>query len=471
MNAIDALVVHLQRPAGTLPEPVRHAAKVFILDAAGVGLAGSRHPRMPQVLAAARALGGAEPASGPVARVWGSGDLLPWASAALVNAYQVFNQEFDCIHDQAVIHAMACLLPVCLGYAEVHGGVSGAELIDAVTLGLDVAIFVGMAQRAPMHFFRPAMCGGLGAAAALARLGRLDEDAMRDTLGLMFSQLSGTMQAHVEGSPAVGMQVGFNARAAVTAFTLARAGFPGPRDILEGPFGYFALFDAGRADWAAVADRIGREFQITRMSHKPYPTGRATHGGIEGVLHLQRQHGFGVNDVERIAVHASGLVVRLVGRPALADMDAGYARLCMAYAVSAALHSGGVGLHDFDLAVLREESRLALARRVHVVDNAIPDPNAIAGPQRVEVFLKDGRRLATDIDQILGHPDRPLDKPAQDRKFAHCCACAQPPLSAGQTDALRHALRHLEDCDDVRELLPLMAAPAEPSFSSSLTAP
>ena len=158
MNAIDALVVHLQRPAGTLPEPVRHAAKVFIPDAAGVGLAGSRHPRMPQVLAAARALGGAEPASGPVARVWGSGDLLPWASAALVNAYQVFNQEFDCIHDQAVIHAMACLLPVCLGYAEVHGGVSGAELIDAVTLGLDVAIFVGMAQRAPMHSRACAAC-------------------------------------------------------------------------------------------------------------------------------------------------------------------------------------------------------------------------------------------------------------------------------------------------------------------------
>lgn len=471
MNAIDALVAHLQRPAGTLPEPVRHAAKVFILDAAGVGLAGSRHPRMPQVLAAARAMGGATPASGPVARVWGSGDVLPWASAALVNAYQVFNQEFDCIHDQAVIHAMACLLPVCLAHAEAHGGVSGTDLIEAVALGLDVAIFVGMAQRAPMRFFRPAMCGGLGAAAALARLGRLDETGVRDTLGLMYSQLSGTMQAHVEGSPAVGMQVGFNARAAVTAFTLARAGFPGPRDILDGPFGYFALFDAGQADWAGVAERIGQEFQITRMSHKPYPTGRATHGGIEGVLRLQREHGFAPQEVERIEVAASALVVRLVGRPALAGMDAGYARLCMAYAVSAALQSGGVGLHDFEPALLHDASRLALAQRVHTVDNAHPDPNAIGGPQRIEVLLKDGRRLRTDIDTLLGHPERALDEAAQDRKFAHCCTHAQPPLSASRTDALRHALRHLEDCGDVRELLPLLAAPATDSLSSSLTAP
>ena len=78
------------------------------------------------------------------------------------------------------------------------------------------------------------MCGGLGATATLCKLAGLDEAATRDALGLAYSHLSGTMQAHIEGSPAVGLQVGLNARAAVTAFELARAGFPGPRDILEG---------------------------------------------------------------------------------------------------------------------------------------------------------------------------------------------------------------------------------------------
>ena len=98
------------------------------------------------------------------------------------------------------------------------------------------------------------------------------------------------MQAHIEGSPAVGLQVGLNARAAVTAFELARAGFPGPRDILEGPFGYFALYDAGQARWDEVAGDVGRVFQIARMSHKPYPTGRATHSGIGAALRLMREH-------------------------------------------------------------------------------------------------------------------------------------------------------------------------------------
>ena len=234
---------------------------------------------------AAAALG-----QGAEATVWASGERLPLASAVMLNAYQVFNQEFDAIHDRAVVHAFACIAPAALGYAEREGGVDGRRLITAVAAGLDFAIHVALAQRAPMRFFRPAMCGGLGATATLCKLAGLDEAATRDALGLAYSHLSGTMQAHIEGSPAVGLQVGLNARAAVTAFELARAGFPGPRDILEGPFGYFALYDAGQARWDEVAGDVGRVFQIARMSHKPYPTGRATHSGIGAALRLMREH-------------------------------------------------------------------------------------------------------------------------------------------------------------------------------------
>jgi aconitate decarboxylase len=455
MNAEARLVAHvLGHDYADLPAPVREAAKVFILDAAGVGIAGSRHPRMPQVHQALSFLGAGVGGTGAAtATVWGSGGRAPWESAVLLNAYQVFNQEFDCIHDRAVIHAMACLLPACLGYAQASGGVSGRQLIAAVTLGLDVAIYVGLAQRAPMAFFRPAMCGALGATAAVAKLAGLNGSRMLDALGLACSHLSGTMQAHVEGSPAVGMQVGFNARAAVTACALAAAGFPGPHDFLEGQFGYFALFDFGQADWAGVESDIGRIFQIARMSHKPYPTGRATHGGIEGVLRLMGEHHFSAEDVERVTVHASALVVRLVGRAAAPDMDPGHARLCMAYAVAAALQTGRVGLKEFEPSALRDPARLDLASRVCVVDNGNPDPNAIGGPQTVEVRLKDGTRHSVQLEELLGHPSRPLPASEQELKFDECCAFAARPLSPAQARGLREQLRRLEDCEDVSSLV------------------
>lgn len=451
MNAADRLVLHVVETLyEDLPKATINAAKVFILDAVGVGIAGSRHPRMAQVEQAMDLLGAGSKSTSPyTATIWGSGYKVPWESAVLINAYQIFNQEFDSIHDRAVIHAMACLLPACIGYAEAHGGVNGRDLIAAITVGLDVAIYIGIAQRAPMAFFRPAMCGGLGAAAAVSKLAKLDEHQTRDAMGIAYSHLSGTMQAHVEGSPAVGMQVGFNARAAVTACALAAAGFPGPHDFLQGPFGYFALFDFGQANWEAEQHAIGKDFQIAHMSHKPYPTGRATHGGIEGALILRSKHGFNGDDVESVIVRASALVVRLVGRPAVAGMDAGYARLCMAYGVATALCNGNVDLTDFSLASLQDPKRIDLAQRVRVLDNGNPDPNAIGGPQEIEVKLHDGTLHKHSLTELLGHPERPLTYEQQDRKFAHCCAYSEPPMAAAKTEALRTSLRQLEFCEDI----------------------
>ena len=76
----------------------------------------------------------------------------------------------------------------------------------------------------------------------------LDEAQTRDALGIYYGQCAGTMQAHVEASPQLAMQMGFAARAAVTAIELARRGMPGPRAPISGQFGYFQLFDGDALD-------------------------------------------------------------------------------------------------------------------------------------------------------------------------------------------------------------------------------
>ena len=47
-------------------------------------------------------------------------------AAAFMNAWQMHNQEYDCLHEGAVVHAMATVLPAALAAAEMRGGVSGA---------------------------------------------------------------------------------------------------------------------------------------------------------------------------------------------------------------------------------------------------------------------------------------------------------------------------------------------------------
>ena len=56
-----------------------------------------------------------------------------------------------------------------------------------------------------------------GAAAAIGRLAGFDAATLVNAFGAVLGQLSGTMQAHAEGSPMLGMQVGFGARNAIVA--------------------------------------------------------------------------------------------------------------------------------------------------------------------------------------------------------------------------------------------------------------
>jgi len=422
---VDKIVAHLARvAAGAVPDAARSAAKLFIADTLAVGIAGARAPWRREVLDMA--------SGGPAeATVWGSGERLPLAAAATVNAFQVHSLEFDPVHEAAVVHPLAAVLAASLGWAEREGGISGDKLIRAVIAGADVAVTLGLCSRAPMRFFRPANCSGFGAVAALAVLAGLDETQTRDALGIYYGQCAGTMQAHVEASPQLAMQMGFAARNAIAAVELARRGMPGPRAPISGEFGYFALFD-GKAD-PAPFDELGRAWRICELSHKSYPSGRATHGGIDGLQRLIGMHGVTADQVRAGRVIVPPLTHRLVGRAPTPGMTVAYARLCLAYCGAVCLQRGTLGLADFTAESLADPATLALAAQLTVIADANPDPNALA-PVRVELDLADGRTIACDIAAVLGSPARPLSPAAARAKFTAC----------GAADALWDAAASLE---------------------------
>jgi 2-methylcitrate dehydratase PrpD len=438
---VDKIVAHLARVAtGEVPGAARKAAKAFIADTLGVGIAGVAAPWRREVLDMAASSGGAAEAT-----VWGSGERLPLAASAMVNAYQIHCQEFDCVHEGAVVHPMAAILPSLLGWAEGVGGISGDRLLRAVIAGVDVAVTLGLCSRAPMRFFRPSNCGGFGAVAGLALLADLDETQTRDALGIYYGQCAGTMQAHVEATPQLAMQMGFAARSAVTAIELARRGMLGPRAPISGQFGYFALFD-GEAD-PAPFDELGRSWRIGELSHKPFPSGRATHGGIDGLQRLIATHGIAADQVTAGRFPVPPLTYRLVGRPPQNGMSVAYARLCLPYVSAVCLRRGTVGLGDFTPETLGDPETLALARRLTVTADSNPDPNALH-PVRVELDLTDGSTVTCHITEILGSPARPLSPEAARAKFDACCRSL-----ADNGAALWSAAASLDECPDIRSVL------------------
>jgi 2-methylcitrate dehydratase PrpD len=432
---VDKIIAHLARIAdGDIPKVARAAAKTFIADTLAVGIAGASAPWRAEVLDMARG-GDAE------VTVWGGGGRLSLAAAAMVNAFQVHAQEFDPVHEAAVVHPLAAVLGCGLGWSERYGGVSGEALLRAVIAGADVAVTLGLCSRAPMRFFRPANCSGFGGVAALALLARLDETQTRNAFGIYYGQCCGTMQAHIEASPQLAMQMGFAARNAITAVELARRGMPGPRAPISGPFGYFALFD-GAAD-PAPFDKLGHAWRVTELSHKPFPSGRATHGGIDGLQRLIAAPGVSAHEVKAGRFIVPPLTHRLVGRRPVAGMSVAHARLCLAYCGAVCLRRGTVGLDDFSDVALTDRTTLDLAARLDVIADANPDPNAMH-PVGVALDLVDGRSLVCDVTEIIGSPARPLSPEVARAKFAACV------LDPSQGEALWQEVMSLEQMDDRR---------------------
>ena len=251
------------------------------------------------------------------------------------------------------------------------------------------------------------------------------------------------------------MQMGFNARNAVVACDLAAAGFDAPKNVLEGPFGYFKLIETS-GEPTRVAQDLGRRWFITELAHKPFPSGRATHGIVEACLELQRRHGFHADAIDRVAARVPPLVHHLVGRPPREQMSIGYARLCAAYVAACALLRGCVGFEDFAPQAYRDPRTQALARRIAVEVQDLGDANALT-PVEVEIRLRDGVRHTTRLDVVYGNPAKPLSRDDHLDKFRRNCAAAATPLQPGMAERLIERVDRLEDVADVAELVDLAA--------------
>jgi 2-methylcitrate dehydratase PrpD len=435
--ASHALSLHWR----ALPDAVRAATKIFLLDTLAAGVAGVHATYAKEVMATESA------GSTGAARILGRASKLAPRAAAFVNAYQIHAQEFDCVHEPAVLHPFSAvtgaLAAECSAGPPVQGEVFGAALVA----GVDIAVSLGLAARSPLKFFRPATAGIFGATAAIARVRGLSQAQTVAALGHALAFVSGTMQAHLEGTPGLALQVGAAARNAIAAADLAQAGVPGAAAAIEGKFGYLSLFETLH-DLPPILAELGENFAVTGLSIKPFPTGRAGHGGIGAVQALIRDHGVAAADIAEMRYEAPSLIARLVGRPSHAGMRVAYARLCLPYLAARTLYYGTAGLDAFSPDALAEARVLELASRITVTVNDNPDVAAFT-PACLHATLHDGRVVQVHVPALLGSPAAPLDGEARLEKIRACLAFGGVPLAAETLAAKVEVFDHLHDIGEL----------------------
>lgn len=421
----------------TLSERARSAIRAFTLDTVSVGVAGAGSRYAPIVRAfVARNNAASE------AHIWGFGDGAVRRDAAFANAFLAHCQEFDCVHEAAVLHPFTVVVPVLCAEAEATGAMDGATFMAACAAGVDVAAGLGVAATSPIKFFRPATCGLFGAIAALGRARGLSSDVIAHAFGYGLAFASGTMQAHSEGTPALAIQVANAARCAFDAVDLAAAGLPGPLGSIDGAHGYLSLFETS-FDRARLLQPLSSVTRAEEVSWKPYPTGRAAHGGLDMMRRALAQ-GVRPGDIETIKIEAPPLIHHLVGRPIQAPLEVNYARLCLPYLAATLLLRGQVSLAEFAASALNDAEVHALASRIEVLKSNVADPAAFV-PQRAQIAMKSGTAITMTVETLPGSPSRPLSDAEQREKAMLCFAFADAP---GSLDALMDACAHLQTLSD-----------------------
>ncbi|HEY7548437.1 MAG TPA: MmgE/PrpD family protein [Hyphomicrobiaceae bacterium] len=399
--------------AGALPHDVREICERLLLDVAGLCLVA----RNADYVGAASA---AWTDPGP-ATVIGQSGTRSAAAAAFINGTAAHGEDYDDTFEGGPVHAGAVIVPAVLAACEAERR-SGADALLGIAVGVETVCRLCLVVPKAVHkagFHPTAVFGTMAAAAGVSAALRLTPRQTVDALGVAGSMAGGIIEYLAEGAWTKRMHPGWAAQSGLRAALLGRAGFTGPRTVLEGVHGLFNGFaHTAAGNWEALTGGLGREWHTPRLAFKPYPCGTMIQPYIDCALRLRRS-GVQPSQVRRIVCETAEGILHRLWEPLAAKQRPpnGYAaKFATPYCVATALTQGAVGLEHFTDAAVRDEAVLALAAKVSfVVDPDNPYPRRYTGHVRAE--LHDGRTVEERQSDLRGGAAAPLDRSEIEAKF------------------------------------------------------
>ena len=363
----------------------------------------------------------------PQATILGRTERVDIASAALLNGIASHTFDFDDTHLKTIIHPAGPVASALLALAE-KSGASGRELIDALVLGIDVSCRIGNMMY-PDHYDRgwhiTGSTGTIGAAAACARLMKLDVQQTQMAIGIAASQPIGMREQF--GTMTKPFHPGGAARAGLTSALLAKHGFTASLRALEAPRGYTQTVST-KYDWTEVTGELGQRFEISFNTYKPFACGIVIHPSIDACVQLRNEHGIKSADVERIDLKVHSLVLELTGKKT--PKDGLEAKFSVYHSAAAGLIFGEAGEHQYDDAIVNRADMLDLRSRiVAIVDDSIHEASVDA-----TVIMKDGRKVHVFVKHAIGSMENPMTDARLEGKFD---SLVKPILGAVKADTLK----------------------------------
>jgi 2-methylcitrate dehydratase PrpD len=425
------------------PEVIARARTAFV-DTVGVMLAGSQLPPA-AIVGEVIKLEGSAPTATIVGRPLRAAPQL----AALANGVAGHDMDFDFTYFAG--QSIAGVIPAILPVAETTGATQ-AEMLAAFIVAAEVA---GRISRAANPAWRTVgwhttgTIGVIAAAAASARLMKIDAEKILDVIGITTS-LAGGLSVNF-GSMTKPLHAGHAARDGVLAALLGAHGYTANAKALEGKDGYFDCFSRD-LPWSLEAfDDLGQKYDLVEYGYKlkPYPCGGLGHPAIDAALEMRGDINPG--DVAHVEIALTTYALRRITSryPTTAES----AKFSGPYLAAYTLVHGAPLLAAFTEEALRDEAVRAAAQKVSLVTYQEYADVLDESPAKVTVTLNDGRKLEGTKYYSSGSVEVPMSAAQLKAKFDVCAAQAVDQTAAARIYAI---LSTLGDEPSLAEFWPLL---------------
>ena len=427
-----------------MPDHVREAGKILLLDALACGLAGHKGEETGQMYAMAAALGQSDENS-----IIGGGRL-PLAGATLINGFLITAVTMCDTHRATLTHITPEVVPPALAIAE-RDALSGSDLLVAIAAGCEVATRVGLGLNYPVFrekgWHGPGVIGPFGSAAAIGSLRGFDAETMARAFGLAGSQSAGTFAAW--GTPTVKFHQCRGALSGLMAALLAEQDFVATKEFLTAPDGglYNTYSDGGLPELAT--DDLGERWELERIALRLWPSATHLQTMITALFDIIEQRDVRFDEIEKIRIAMCETPYNMHG--GFARYRAKFEALLSAHYVAAVvLRDRALTLAQFEPECYDDRKlRGFAAGRVEISH----DPVLINGQVRVEIDISDGTSLSGLCDHPRGAPENPVSRDDIEEKF-RIYAPAQ--FDDARIDEIIGAVDRLEELESVNFLIKLL---------------
>ena len=396
-------------------------------------------------------------------RILGTGVRTSPELAAMVNGTFGHSLDFDDVLPMMPGHPSSIVLAAVLASAAQHK-VTGLQLLEAHIIGVEVGAKIGLGITNGHYnrgFHGTGTLGIFSAAAALAKLERLEAPVIRTVIGIASSMSSGLRRNF--GTMTKPLHTGWAARNAVVAVELARCEFSAAPDVLEARSGFFAAYGVDRSDANAPCASLGRPYAIVDpgIALKKFPCYHGSQRAMHGVLELKKTLGFTAETLERLECRMppGGLQVLIYPEPTTGLEG----KFSLPYSLAAGVLDGKYSLATFSDSAVNRPAIKALLRKIDISEDPrcggddplmATRPAGARGFVEVEVRISNGRSEVIRVDAAPGHPSKELTWDEIQLKFMDCAAHGL--IDSARAGRAFDALARLDECADVSAVVDLL---------------